>query len=718
MNTILLAGVQPEPLSGYLKGLGILRLVSLQVDKSARGHWSSEGFVLTSTLSEDDLRAFFLLTYRPTPIVSPWNGGSGFGEKDNTEALDLIRSSLDPRFATYRQVIDAVIPLGRLDDSIEKSDYLQHARNVLPDAALDWLDAAAVIFSGGVRYPILLGTGGNDGRLDFSNNFMQRLIDALEVRPPKKALVGRAADWLTHAMFGDGVAPLVDAAIGQFDPGSAGGSNSAPQGKGKSLVNPWDFVLMIEGSIVFSGAAVRRQGESSATMSVPFTFTPSSAGYASATPENGRGEIWAPLWSEPATFAGVRNLFAEGRVTWNGRNARTGLDAVRAISTLQHDRRIESFARFAITERFGLSNVAVPVGRISTPHNEREEVAVTAGLDRWLKSIRDIGERFIPSSISAGLRRVDGALFSLAQCQRRDSCAELLLDVLYEVAVLEMMCSRSTGVRGKVRPIRSILAVDWLRALQPVFTESVEARIAWALASGRGSAKTEPQSLRELLTPVSRDGKWTATVIVDGLLSAPIESVLANAAARREWVTSSAGSSDEQARKGSRIAFTYGGRIRAADAVTLAHGRVERERLRRCLQAFLLLHFTDDVNGLVTNAPEVRLKLTMPSVIAATLSHAGTSDRVVPSPTGLVRQLCASSHAAIKTLRRSVQIEGFEPMIDDHQLVTPWMAAALLVSPVRSDLAGSFLSRSGYQEATSQQDAESTAVNSTQPKDS
>jgi CRISPR-associated protein Csx17 len=708
MNTILLAGVQPEPLSGYLKGLGILRLVGMQADKLARAHWSTEGFVLTSTLTEDDLRAFFLLAYQPTPIVSPWNGGSGFGEKDKTEALDLIRSSIDPRLATYREVINVVIRLGRLDDSVEKSDYLQHARNVLPDAALDWLDAAAVMFSGGVRYPILLGTGGNDGRLDFSNNFMQRLIDALELRPPKKALIGRAADWLTQSMFAAGGAPLVDAAIGQFDPGSAGGSNSAPQGKGKSLVNPWDFVLMIEGSIVFSGAAVRRQGESGATMSVPFTFD-SSAGYSSATPEKGRGEIWAPLWSEPATFAGVRNLFAEGRITWNGRNARTGLDAVRAISTLQHDRRIESFARFAITERFGQSNVAVPVGRISTPHKEREEVAVTAGLDRWLKSIRDIGERFTPSSITAGLRRVDGALFSLAQCQQRDARAELLLGVLYAVAVLETMCSRSTNVRGKVGPIRGTLAADWLPPLRPVFDESVEARVAWALASGRGSARAEPQSLRELLTPISHDGKWTATAKVDGLLSAPIESVLANAAAQREWVTS-ASSSDEQARKGSRIAFTYGGRIRAADAVALACGRVDRDRLKRCLHAFLLLHFADDVNGLVTHAPPERSNLAMPSVIAATLAHAGTSDAVVPSPSGLVRQLSASSNAAIQTLQRSVQIEGFEPLIDDRPSVTPWMAAALLVSPVRSDLAGSFLSRSGYQEAqsqaTAQQDAE------------
>jgi len=52
---------------------------------------------------------------------------------------------------------------------------LQKCRNRFPDQELDWLDAAYLITSDGPKYPPLLGTGANDGRLEFTNNFMQHL---------------------------------------------------------------------------------------------------------------------------------------------------------------------------------------------------------------------------------------------------------------------------------------------------------------------------------------------------------------------------------------------------------------------------------------------------------------------------------------------------------------------------------------------------------------
>ena len=40
---VLLPGCQPEPLSSYLKSLGVLRLVALQLDPEARGFWTPNG---------------------------------------------------------------------------------------------------------------------------------------------------------------------------------------------------------------------------------------------------------------------------------------------------------------------------------------------------------------------------------------------------------------------------------------------------------------------------------------------------------------------------------------------------------------------------------------------------------------------------------------------------------------------------------------------------
>jgi len=39
------------------------------------------------------------------------------------------------------------------------------------------MDAAIVLLQDRQAYPPVLGTGGNDGRLDFTQNFMQRLLD-------------------------------------------------------------------------------------------------------------------------------------------------------------------------------------------------------------------------------------------------------------------------------------------------------------------------------------------------------------------------------------------------------------------------------------------------------------------------------------------------------------------------------------------------------------
>src|SRR2546426_11763804 len=73
-----LTGCTPEPLMAYLKALGILRLVSEQKDPDARGWWHDDVFWLRSALDRDALLKFFLENYKPTPLVAPWNAGSGF----------------------------------------------------------------------------------------------------------------------------------------------------------------------------------------------------------------------------------------------------------------------------------------------------------------------------------------------------------------------------------------------------------------------------------------------------------------------------------------------------------------------------------------------------------------------------------------------------------------------------------------------------------------
>jgi CRISPR-associated protein Csx17 len=105
MPEILLPGCTPVPMMAYLKALGVLRLLAEQKDSAARGHWRDDQFHLTTALDVAALTHFFLEEYQPTPIVTPWNGGSGFYAGDNTAGREAIRHMTSPRFREYRETI-------------------------------------------------------------------------------------------------------------------------------------------------------------------------------------------------------------------------------------------------------------------------------------------------------------------------------------------------------------------------------------------------------------------------------------------------------------------------------------------------------------------------------------------------------------------------------------------------------------------------------------
>ena len=76
-----LPGLRPEPLASYLAGLGLIRLIGEQADPGATARWSSR-MGWSSTRPWPTSPAWLAEEYVPTPVLSPWNGGSGFGAKD------------------------------------------------------------------------------------------------------------------------------------------------------------------------------------------------------------------------------------------------------------------------------------------------------------------------------------------------------------------------------------------------------------------------------------------------------------------------------------------------------------------------------------------------------------------------------------------------------------------------------------------------------------
>ncbi|HXF94903.1 MAG TPA: type I-U CRISPR-associated protein Csx17, partial [Gemmatimonadales bacterium] len=248
-HDVPLAGCTPEPLMSYLKALGVFRLVAEQADRDARGWWDGGVFVLRSRLDGAGLEGFLLREYRPTPIVGPWAGGSGFFANDNTQAVNAIAESDGDRLAAYRDVIHRVREILR-EEKVRtkpsgqmKTRLIRRYRRELPLAVVDWLDAAMVLQEEGQDFAPVLGSGGNDGRLDFTQNFMSRLVRLGVVQGTSNP---RSQEWLRNSLFAEPVRGLESAAVGQFAPGRAGGPNATQGMEGPALDNPWDFVLMLE----------------------------------------------------------------------------------------------------------------------------------------------------------------------------------------------------------------------------------------------------------------------------------------------------------------------------------------------------------------------------------------------------------------------------------------------------------------------------------------
>lgn len=486
IHQVNLAGCAPDPLAFYLKALAVMRLVTEGEDADARGYWRNEVFVLVSKLDGDFLINFFLSKYKPTPIVAPWNGSSGFFPPDNSNALNSIESSSNPRLSSYREVIETAKRLCKrigLEEkpSKEQKEHLQNlCRNEFSEKAIQWLDAAFVLTDYGAKYPPLFGLGGIDGHLEFTNNFMQRICDVIPMTEEQGPTVNSSL-WLRSALYGDPIPNLAKNSVGQFFPSAAGGSNATSGFKADSLINPWDFILMIEGALLFASASVRRLGHlGPGVLAYPFTVKHLAVGHGSSTLQDektARPEMWMPLWESPCSLSELRAVFSEGRARVGTRQATNGLDFARAVASLGVDRGITSFQRYGFQQRHGKDNYfAVPLSRAQVRYHP--EVDILASIDRWIQEFRrKASDKETPAAILRALHRLDMCVWSL--CQKGGQAR--LLDVLVCLGLCEKtLASRISWLnKSGIRPI-PLLPPKWI---EESYDGSAEFRLAASLAS-------------------------------------------------------------------------------------------------------------------------------------------------------------------------------------------------------------------------------------------
>lgn len=502
MPEVRLTGCASRPLVNYLKALGLLRIVASQADANARGRWQNTVFELTSTLDRDALALFLLKTYAPAPIVSPWNGGSGFYPRDRQEPIHAIEGSTAHRLAPYRAAIasarDAIEQEGLVDKPSQdaKLALVRRLRRTVPDETLAWVDAAIVMRGGGLAYPPLLGSGGNDGRFDFSNNYARCIVECLLEPNGERMRTG-----LSAALWSDPAELDRKLSLAHLSRDSS--PNNSPYGEADSLGNPWDLILAVEGALVLVSGAARRHGSNlPGSLSAPFTVHLTSAGFGSAVEgESGRAELWLPLWSGWATLAELNALVREARAQvgrTSRRQAATGLDFARAAGELGVVRGIDAFERYAILERAGQSNIAVSVGRVAV--EERPSAQALRGIDVWMTRVLRFTTRDkCPQGPRVAIRRLKKAAFEFAV--KGDEASGCL--ALEAIGAAEAALARSSASAKNVRPLVGGPAKPWVDAANDGTPEFALA-VAIASLRDRRRRKGEESGVQKAL-PTMRD---------------------------------------------------------------------------------------------------------------------------------------------------------------------------------------------------------------------
>ena len=502
MHLHALVGCAPAPLAHYLKALGIFRLVAEQRDAGARAYWNRDVFHLVTSLDSSALLNFLCDEFEPTPLVAPWNGGSGFYPKDAKAGIESIESSKAPRFARYREAIAhaRLQVAGRVERPAdkEKASLLAQCQREWSEPALDWFSAAVSLSREGTgRYPAVLGTGGNDGRLDFTNNFMQRLTEAIDTASGIAS--PQAREMVELALFGGARRGLQRTVIGQFLPGGAGGANGTAGFDADSLVNPWDFILMLEGTPLLRVAALRRlDGSELRQAAAPFAVQGSPSGYGSAGAgdDGGRGEQWLPLWGRPVTLDELKKVFAEARFVCRDKRADGVIDAARSIAELGITRGIDGFVRFAFMERNGQANLAIPLDRLHARETPRAGVRLLDEIDGWLDAWRRAaGDSHAPDVFARTLHRIQSVVFDI--CTAPDSHASRWGLLMEELGIAEDLLVRSPRftVERNLGPVPSLQS-RWLEAADD---GTAEFRLARALASLRAPLR---KGIRDELGPI------------------------------------------------------------------------------------------------------------------------------------------------------------------------------------------------------------------------
>jgi CRISPR-associated protein Csx17 len=691
---LILEGCRTRPLAGYLKGLGILRVLAQQHDPRVRVRWHGGALELSSDLDADGLRDFWMRRYAPTPVLSPWNGGSGFYARGNSAAvanLAGIERSDDERLRRYRDLAGLThailreLEITETPDRERKAQLVRAARRRWPDQALEWLDAAIVLTDGGLAFPPILGSGGNDGRFDFSSNYMRAVADVLLGRESSLPL-------LDASLLGSPTR-LARTTLAHFERDDS--PVNSPTARSPTVGNPWDLVLSIEGAVALTAGAARRLGTSHrGRLVAPFTARSTAAGYGSAVNgEAGRAELWLPLWSAWITYRELSALVRESRAEVGSgagrRTASSGLDFVRAAGELGVARGIDAFERYSLLERAGQATLAVPVGRVVVA--PRHTATALRSLDPWLTRVRALAtDDRCPKAIVIAASRLERAAFALASSGSADDACHLL----EAMGAMEQALARSVGTAtgAGIRPLNGADAAAWTLAASDGTEEFVVAA-AIASLSDRAGARRSP-ALRDYLHGTIDAGRAFDESRRHAIPGTTAVTRLAGIHARRH-LDAFRGSAERDGGLSPHPGYTFGSWCPLPIVHRFAANKLDDDRIMRLVLGMALLDRDKAIQIPVSDSgpdwplPALDLLLLAWARTEALTSGASADvlkqDQLGPRPGWAARLAGDSTGHVIGDALRRLRMAGLAPLITRDDLTCaglsgPRLSASLLLS--------------------------------------
>lgn len=443
LEDLELSGCGLNPISNYLKALGILKIAP-----EAKGYWQQGKFQVVVPYSWDELKDRVLNDYVASPICTPWNGSCGLYKTMPRQLSSILESQSERwRFLKYvYQQSQEVIKRKGLKSQPKDKDKVEFVREIRSVAGdnnkwLLWLDTVAipkiVVDKQGssevtLTYPgITGGTGGSVGNKDLGAVYLEALEYIYDLNSGDP--LPQANLFLESSLLGISVenSLIQGAFLTQFSPisdyyrdisGAKAHSEYAQSGGGStSMCNPFDVILLIEGLLSLSGVSAKKLNQKEDSTQAEFSLTVDLAGgtadITTITDENSRRleEIWLPVWSEPLSWQNLRNIFADMRNRLPNQQMSDSIDFAHKMSRLGKGEGFFNFNRYSFLPRKGQGNFAICIGSVNLTSDNSLADDLAAELRTFRRSCYVLAQgNYSTANIRSAVSQLDKELFKLA----------------------------------------------------------------------------------------------------------------------------------------------------------------------------------------------------------------------------------------------------------------------------------------------------------------